>query len=367
MKKSKFYLFLNSFFLFFVSFVFSESTHLNVLHISFHMGCINEFDQVAKKLNLNVTTWKVNELPPYFLDPLKMGNSLYNVDHTSAERIWQTHKDFFNQFDLIITSDTAPLSRIFLQNHFKKPLIIWVCNRFDYSDGASNDGSFPDTEYYQLIRRAKNLSNVKVISYTPFEHHYASKYRNINTWNQTIKPTGLGEKNAFKKSSVPTYVDKKKCFFIPPYHNDTKFINLSEKLNQLGIENYRGEYAGPNDLKDFKGIIHIPYAWSNLALFENASLGLIYFIPSLPFLLQLSKQHNFFWSPPFDAQLLSVSEWYNPQYKNLFVFFDSWQDLKEKIYSTNFSEKKKIILNFSKQHQREMLNKWRKLISQLLN
>ena len=68
-----------------------------------------------------------------------MGNAVYNIGHQRAETVWNRHKDYFDKFDVIVTSDTAPLSRIFLQNGWRKPLIIWVCNRFDYCDYASLD------------------------------------------------------------------------------------------------------------------------------------------------------------------------------------------------------------------------------------
>jgi len=57
------------------------------------------------------------------------------------------HKDYFDTFDVIVTSGTAPLHESFLQNGWTKPLIIWICNRFDYCDYASLDCNFPDQEY----------------------------------------------------------------------------------------------------------------------------------------------------------------------------------------------------------------------------
>ena len=109
-------------------------------------------------------------------------------------------------------------------------------------------------------------------------------------------------------------------------------MNLSQKLNSIGIPNYTGRYNGPLELRDFKGVIHIPYAWSNLALFEALQLGIIYFIPSKTFIEELSKTRNFFWSPPLDRKLFHLAEWYDPELRDVFVYFDTWEDL-------NFVEK----------------------------
>ena len=129
---------------------------LKVLHLNFHLGCSKDFEEVGKELGLDVTTWYVlaADLPREHFDGKTRGNAVYNISHERALNVWNKHKDYFETFDVIVTSDTAPLSRIFLQNGWKKPLLIWVCNRFDYYDGETYDGKFPDQEYYNLIRKA---------------------------------------------------------------------------------------------------------------------------------------------------------------------------------------------------------------------
>ncbi|MDX8430972.1 MAG: hypothetical protein SNF33_04115 [Candidatus Algichlamydia australiensis] len=348
--------------LLFILVTISLFSQKKVLHITFHKGCAKEFEFVADELDLDLTTLFVHKLGPKEFDGVAKGSALYNVGHDRAKRVWDLHKEMFESYDLIVTSDTAPLSRIFLQNGWKKPLIIWVCNRFDYVAKCALDCSFPDKEYYHLIASTKKRPNVKVFSYTPYEHRYAKVVRGVDAWSDTIKPTGGGSPYCGDRSPIPATVDRSETFFIPPYHNDTHFMNLSAKLTSLGIPNYRGRYSGPEDLASFKGIVHIPYAWSNLALFENLRNGLIYFIPSKKFLLRLSKMSNFFWSPPFRREFVEDSEWYNPEYKDLFVFFDSWKDLKKRVETTDYLAMQERIMQFSKQHQKEMLEKWRAAI-----
>ena len=117
---------------------------IKVLHLSFHLGCHNELLAISKELGFEITFLEFTDGTP----------SKYNVGHDRAEKYWNKHKDYFQQFDLIITSDTAPISRVFLQNSWEKKLIIWINNRFDYFDAASLDCDFPDSEYYDLIKEA---------------------------------------------------------------------------------------------------------------------------------------------------------------------------------------------------------------------
>ena len=62
----------------------------------------------------------------------------------------------------------------------------------------------------------------------------------------------------------------------------------------MGIKVFNGRYNGPKDLAEFAGVIHIPYAWSNLALLEAIQLGIVFFIPSKKFLKYLNNSE--FWN-----------------------------------------------------------------------
>jgi len=328
---------------------------LKVLHISFHKGCQNDFEYISKKLNFELTFMEYD-------DGISKGLDKYNITHEKALSSWNIHKDYYNKFDIIVTSDTAPISRIFLQNNFQKKLIIWICNRFDYANEPSI--GFPDKEYYDLINDIKNRPNVSIIGYTPFENYYANNIRNLSIGNECIKPIGqMGE--VYKNYTSTIVENKDKIFIIGPYHNDNLMMNLKEKVVSLDIKVFNGRYHGPKDLAEFAGVIHIPYAWSNLAIFEGIQLRIIYFIPSLTFIkflihTDIDKKDSFFWSPPLKEEILNISEWYCEEFKDVFIYFDSWDDLKYKIENLNYIRQKEILKNIGIKHEKEMLEKWKK-------
>lgn len=340
---------------------------IKALHLTFHKGCANEVAALSNKLSIDLTTWLIPELPLYFFDGYSSGNALYNIGHKRAEEIWLLHKDFFNQFDLIFTSDTAVLSRIFLQNDSKIPLIIWMCNRFDYSFKESLDCEFPDQEYYDLFNAAKDLPHVKVVANTPFEHAYA-RSKGVDSGMIVIKPAGFYESD--EGIGNPSSEDRENIFYLPKYHNEEKFMNLQKKLQKLKVKSFCGRHNGFGDLQAYKGIVHLPYSWSTIALFENIKLGMLYFIPSKEFFKTLMRakgywhQNNVFLSS--DA-LLSLSEWYLEENKDLFIYFDSWRDLKNKIDSCNYLEKRRQVKDFSKKHQEKSLSDWHMIIEKVLD
>lgn len=316
---------------------------MKVLHVSYHNGCIGDINYVASKIGFKVEALKAD------WD--------YLISHERAKEIWDKYSDYFKNFDIIITSDTAPLSRIFLQNNYEGKLIVWICNRFDY---PNRDG-FPDREYFELWNNNLNNNKVKFISYTPFEYIYA-RQRGIPLKDFVIKPIA-GNIERSLSTIIPNTTAKDKCFFIPPYHNDSIYMNLHNKCSSLGINTYAGRYNGIQDLVGFRGIIHIPYAWSNLALFEAIKLGIPHIIPSKEFLIKLSTSGNFFWSPPFQIGNIGYSEWYCEELKELFVFFNSWEDLKIISENYNFNSITEKRFKFIKDHEDRELIKWRSVFN----
>lgn len=341
-------------------FIELDAASLKVLHLSFHTGCIKDFEFVAKQLNLNLTSWHIPSRPRIGFDGIELlSNAIFDIGHNRAGRIWEINKHYFDQFDVIITSDTAPLARVFLQNGWKKPLIIWICNRFDYRDGGAQDEKFPDKEFYDLFKAAGNQKNVFFVNYTAYEHFYAQG-KGVDTGHVVIKPCGVKEEALRDggKSYIPGNIVKEETFFVIPRAG---WEGLYGKCNELGIKVYTGAYNGPADLKDFKGIMHFPYTWSNLALFENIQLGLVHFVPSAQLVYKwaqnpLSTSFCFY---HLDLRHLAFCEWYTKEHQDIIVYFDSWEDLKHKVETIDFKAMGKKVKRFAQKHQKEMLRRWR--------
>ena len=73
---------------------------IKVLHLSHHYGCLKDHQYVCDKLGLDLT----NKLS-IWNDIIK--RDVYRITKEIADSTWKEHKDYFNSFDFIITSDTA--------------------------------------------------------------------------------------------------------------------------------------------------------------------------------------------------------------------------------------------------------------------
>ena len=89
-----------------------------------------------------------------------------------------------------------------------------------------------------------------------------------------------------------------------------------------------------------------------------------YFIPSLTFIKQLAKNPkiNFFWSPPLLVDMFHLSEWYCDEMKDIFIYFDSWDDLQHKILSFDREAHKKKLREFGDLHDAKMLQLWKEIL-----
>lgn len=328
---------------------------MKLLHVNFHKGCESDIAYVFKKLGHTVESWRFDDGETY-------DDNIYKITYNRAQKCWDKHQHFFNMFDGIITSDTCPTSRPFLQNNWSKLLIIWVCNRFDYAVEG-------DTLFYELLRTIPNRNNVYIIGNTQIENIYSKQIRNVDITDEIIKPLGknLISDHLFKRHNP----EDEFIFFIPVYENETKFMNLSQKANELGIKNNNGDRFKNHvsDLLEYKGIICLPYAWSTITFFEVMQLGIIYFIPTPRFLVEMSRSNQYFrqqywFQPPYNAdpQLLRAAEWYCDEHKDLIVYFDSWEDLQEKVKTTDYESQTQKIIEFAQQHATYTLSMWNNII-----
>lgn len=348
----------------------SNPDGIKLLHVGFHTGCLKDFEDVvqslaAKGFNIDLTSWNIAAMTPRTnFDGSTKGNAIWNISRKRADAVWFRHKDFFEQFDIIMTSDTAPLSRIFLQdNHWKKPLIIWVCNRFDYVDAPTRDSTFPDREYYQLFQEAVHRQNVHIIPYTDYEWYYAER-KGLNIGRRTIRPIGSMDDSyrIGQASLIPDTINPEKTLFIYP-RLDQRQMNFAKGVcDSLGINAYSGKYNGPGELATYKAVLYFPYAWSNLALYENLNRGIIHLVPSIKFVKELLSKHKPIRT--YTTNLFELGEWYKDEYKNVIIYFDSWEDLKEKFEGIDYASMQEKIKAFGMRHRTQVLAKWESIFEE---
>ncbi len=312
-------------------------------------------EYICDKLNLDLETLYFHDYAAGIYRPNR-----YKVTEQKAEVWWQDKKDYYQSFDCIITSDTAPLSRIFLQHisELKPRLIVWICNRFDY---AIED----DEQYPILLNSLAQQKRITLIPNTEIERIYC-KQKGVTLGEPTIKPLGRRLPNRqILPPAGAAYMDEgnyETGFYIPMYHNETRFMNLHRHCSSLGLKTFHGTHRGADSLKRFKAIIHIPYAWSTWSFFESLALNVPYLVPTERFLNQMQSRPSFWFQTDFDEHLLKLSEWYCEEHRDFLTYFDDWNDLAAKAQKIDWTEVKKKVSAFAEEHHDRTIASWRTII-----
>jgi len=313
----------------------------------------------------------------------KFYNDLFKISKEVADRVWLEKKDYFNSFDFIVTSDTAPLSRIFMENipELKPKVVVWICNRFDYNMEW-------DPSFYNIFNDvAKNHTDkFKIVPYSQFEAIWCH-VRGIAPICNVITPTGINPIELDDKiDCLQTFKDKyildsnsKERFndvseltgkmFIPIYGNDNHYYKMKEILEGSGIPCYNGGYNHSVDLKHCKGFVTFPEQYSKLITFETIQNEIIVFLPSEEFLIKLhptrNNDYNYWFNSPvghLNDRLVQLCEWY--RFKECRIYFDSIEDLMNKIKNLTpeiVEEKKKWCRHYGALLNSENLEKWREV------
>lgn len=332
-----------------------------ILHISHHIGCFRDQHYILNKLGFEVTNHK-------FYD------GTFKITKEIADDFWHTHKDQLNEFDYILTSDTAPLSRIFLenQNEFKSKLVIWICNRFDYN-------MEDQTRFYDLFSRAEENPNIKIVPYTYFEKIWCMEKGTDIMNREHIPPCGINlpqfehymPNSKIYDSDYGEKVDIPDAdVIVPIYHNDNRFFDMTKYLNQREIKVYNGGFRFIEQLKKYKAFVTMPDAFSKFLCFELIHSKIPVILPSKDFLYELSKRPNYFFNiwGSGGANLLKKEwidwcEWYDPNLNECRFYFDSFEEIPDIIKSIDKESMDLQFENASKYLEDKSLNLWKNFYS----
>jgi len=311
----------------------------------------------------------------------KFYHDLFRITKEVADTVWQDKKEWFNTFDYIVTSDTAPLSRIFMEHvdELKPKVVVWICNRFDYNMEW-------DKSFYTIFNKVvtENPETFKVVPYSEFEKAWCQLRGITAPLCNVITPIGenpielddhidclqqFKDKYIKDSNSKEQFTDAKELegkMFIPIYGNDNHFFKLKSIFEINDIPCYNGGYNHSVDLKYCKALVTFPEQFSKLITFETIQNEIVVFLPSPSFLIKLhpTMQHGYrYWfnSPVgnLDNNLISFCEWY--RFENCRIYVDSIEDLIYKIKHLTpelVEEKRKWCRIYGEQIKRENLAKW---------
>lgn len=323
---------------------------MRVLHLTFHYGTALDIQYIFTKLGFEVTVMNT------------LLNWPYKITKEIAEQKWTEHKEYFQSFDYIITSDTAGLSYPFLIHiHELRPkLIVWICNRFNI---VMED----QDEFVKLFR--DNQDNMICIPYTAYETVWCKRH-GIELKYNVIHPLGRHEDVCmFQENLIIQYkpldvssmfLPKNETIFMQSYHNN---YLMKHFLTNAGLSVAIGRHTNNNELKSYKCIVAFPDAHSKIFYLEAIQCGIVVCLPSLKFLKTLVQYGDYGFTSKhcFDNGSLDICEYLN--YLDCFVIFDSIEHLIYLLQKNDFEDVKQRMKSKRDIIHDDILGRWRKALT----
>ena len=306
---------------------------MKILHLTFHIGTANAIKSILEDIpGIELETKIVTSGKECFH---------YNMTAERANENWELWMDWYNTFDAIITTDTALLARPLLRK-YKGKLIVQITNRFDYWDSKGSPNKIDD-EYYDLMKLSSREDYF--IANNEFDKFYAEK-------------KGLFIEDVIKSTSKPLYNNNKtEIYYIPLYHNDNLF-ELYESIKENGINVLSGRYKDENELSTYKAIIHIPYTWNSIFLWDALAVGAPFIVPSEKLILQMSNKKGFwFQNVNYLKDKINLCEFYREENSKFVKHFDYGGEIEEiKINHEEIYREAERLFNLNREKWINILN-----------
>ena len=306
---------------------------MKVFHYTMHNGCAIDIKNLLKKYDVDLKTYLPNERQ----------HEKYIISHERATVLWKEYQKEFLTSDILIFSDTIPFSRPVLENLELIPketkILLWITNRFNYAIES-------DQSYYELLNFVKNDPRIYFLYANKFEKVYLNNFIKLPIDRQfEFTPYGKRSKKDF---NIKNQKDHNGKIFVMSYQNEKEFYPLYDELTENKIDFYvknewipTEEYCGPYDIETCSAILHIPYSWGTIALWEYMAIGKTFILPSLNWLNEKYQTHPLFFQTYKSIDAISkFSQWYCEENKNLFLYFDEISQVKNIIKNKELLEEK---------------------------
>jgi hypothetical protein len=318
-----------------------------ILYFSRHEGTISNFSTIAKLLSFDVTV-----LSPWY--DFDVRPNCYKEDKCKSYV-----EMMCNRYDFIVISDIIPDSYIYLTNPCKAKIILEITNRFDLFVTDENK----DDYLSKFGKAVKENKNVVVVENNPFEAYFACKEGVHIPKYYLIRPIGYAPPAVMHEQHNEV-------------HDEIAFINHSDHDESITLPNLENvgvkftklphRYGGPLVLATYKALLMLPYQVSIMKMMENFRYGVAMILPSERLFKELLRddRYGFAHKELNDVEngVSNYVEFYNSDFKHLFVYFDKWEDLPSIIENTDFDAKKRQVKEFMEKYERKALSLWAEVL-----
>jgi hypothetical protein len=324
---------------------------LKIFNLDCHVSVIADLKQIFEKFGHEVTSWSISGHNWVFNRRPKQveivnQNTWMSLNDEMCDKFYERYKDELSQYDAFLC--TYPITFSMLYDKFNKPIILHIPIRYEVP--FQND-KIKWERFNEYLRKRIDKGIIIPVANSEYDKEYFEFF--------------VGRECQL----IPSI-----CNYTGSNWNPTndKFLYSSRLKLPLNTDlivdkDSLGKYKW-QDLAAYKGLIVVPYTCSTMSIFEHYNANIPLFFPSKAFMMELYKSHGdsvlseiswnrIFSLPPnsiidcdFDkdpnrydnaeimSEWISLSDFYNQEWMPHIVYFDSLQDLSNKLSTTNLFE-----------------------------
>ena len=321
--------------------------HISIIHDV--KTIFAELGHGIESINLSNHTWVNNE----HQGNIKGVNqkNFKDINQKFCNKFYRRHEHNLKKCDQFIHSYPPAFALLF--DKFEKRVITIACTRFDFPTYPKNhdwliNGLNRMAKAGQLIPVANNLLDKKYC-----DDNFDFEWRHI--------------------TSLCNYMEKKQNNGNGKYILWSRSDYLpSDNLIDINFTIKKKKYDR-NEIKNYSGVIHLPYNLSIMSAFEHYYQDIPLFFPTQSFQKYLFENRKDMLtevlfpesSLKFDATYIKYADWYDEENMKHLSYFDSFEDLSDKLRHANLEQLRLNMLNHNILRKELVYEKWDNLIKEI--
>ena len=390
---------------------------MRFFNLDCHISVIADITYIFNRLGHTVTSWSLSGHNWVFnrkATPVEIvtSDTWRMLDSTMADAFWTRYGSYLESFDGFIC--TYPPAFALLYRMSKKPILIQAPIRYEapFSDRLD--------EWLKLnnfIQTGIDDGKIIAIANSLYEKKYCElftqrEWKLIPSLCKYTDTSWVGTRSEFLYSGKPPFrftkfstpIKKMQGLLSNVGVSDTKVFRRLSPKRMIPIQSRHsiiskaalGKY-GWQKLSEFKAIVLIPYHAGSMSLFEHYTSNIPLLVPTKRFLIELWNQYaadgvlsELSWNKiyglppksliPFKSSApdpndytsqesmsfwLDYADYFNSDWMPHLIYFDDWEDLDEKLNSTNFAHTSKEMRAFNEVREARIFLRWGECLTRL--
>ena len=338
---------------------FNIDAHISV--IADIKNIFNNLEHQIDTLSISGHNWVFNRQQD--IPKIINSSNWQNINEEMCDKFYEEYKHVLDKYDGFICA--YPPAFVQLYKKFNKPIILVTATRYEYPY-TFNKEAWEDFNQYLIANK-----NIIRISNNLFDKYYCELFTEAN-WRYIPSLCEYTDSKYFKQS------------------DDIILFSKIKNINGLINKDMLGKYEW-KDLYSKKAIVHIPYNYSTMSIFEQYTANVPLLFPDKKYLLELFlnghcmseisfrqvfkkgphsllgifKDPNIFNNFSLFLENIDYADFYNQEWMPWIEFFSSEENLMYKLNNLNFQDISDKMSIKNVERKEKIYNLWKDILNDI--